>query len=232
MTDSVASDSNSISSAGNEGRLARNWILFGMIAGIIGAIAFFIASGAIPLPLRLAFLLGFTIGPLLSLAFVGFYYFFKLHRKSVALQASVLFGIIAGSIFNMMLVIQGALFLTIPREARADLGFAWDGLNMVQLGLDVSWDIYITVATILLGIAMLSHPRFGKIWGGITMLLGAATLVLNLLTFPVPPANAGSYDLGPIVGLWYFVIMIRVLTSLKWVDERLEAARTSGHSAD
>jgi hypothetical protein len=231
MTDSEESKSNSIPSDGNEGRLARNWIIFGMIAGLLGAIAFFIASGAIPLPFRLVMLLGFTIGPLLSLAFVGFYFFFRLHRKTVALQASVLFGVIAGTIFNMMLVVQSALFLTIPREARVDLGLAWDGLNMVQLGLDVSWDIYFTAATILLGIAMLSHPRFGKIWGGITLLIGAALLVLNLLTFPIPPADAGSIDLGPVSGLWYFVIMIRVLTSLKWVDERLEAARTSGRSA-
>jgi len=230
MTDSVTSKSSSISLNGYEGRLTRNWIVFGMLAGLLGAIAFFVASGISTLPFRLTMLLGFAIGPLLSLSFVGFYFFFRLDKISVALQASVLFGIIAGTIFNMMLVIQSALFLTFPREARSDLGLAWDGLNMVQLGMDVSWDIYFTAATILLGIAMLSHPRFGKIWGGITLAVGVSLLVLNLLTFPVPPGDAGSVDLGPVSGLWYFVLMIRVLTSLKWVDMRLGADHTQSQN--
>ena len=130
----------------------------------------------------------------------------------------------------MMLVVQSVLLLTIPSEARPGLGLAWDGLNMVQLGLDISWDIYLTAATILLGIAILSYPRFGKIWGGITMAIGAALLVLNLLTFPIPPAGAGSIDLDPISGLWYLVIMFRVLTSLKWVDQRLVSTRVPGRS--
>ena len=138
MTDSVPSKSNSISLDGYERQLARNWIVFGMLAGLLGAIAFFVASGISTLPFRLTMLLGFAIGPLLSLSFVGFYFFFRLDKITVALQASVLFGIITGTIFNMMLVIQSALVLTIPREARSDLGFAWDGLNMVQLGLNGS----------------------------------------------------------------------------------------------
>jgi hypothetical protein len=151
----------------HEKRFVRNWIIFGMIAGLVGDLAYFLASVPIPLPIRLRYFIGFTFGPLLSLAFVGFYYFFKLHRKSVAMQATVLFGIIAGTLVNLMLVVQSAIVLTVPREARSELGMAWEGLNMVQLGIDVSWDIYISAATLLLGLAMLAHPRFGMIWGGI-----------------------------------------------------------------
>jgi len=67
-------------------------------------------------------LLGMAFGPLLSLAFVGFYHFFRLHRNSVMLQASILYAIIAGTIVNVMIVVQSAIFRTIPREARAELG--------------------------------------------------------------------------------------------------------------
>ncbi|HEU5100413.1 MAG TPA: hypothetical protein VFU22_15400, partial [Roseiflexaceae bacterium] len=164
---------------------------------------------------------------LLSLAFVGFYHFFSLHTKSVAIQASVIFGVIAGTVVNMMVVVQSAVRLTIPSEARAGLGLAWDGLNMVQLGLDVSWDIYLSAASMLLGIAMLPHPRFGKIWGGLTIAIGATLLVLNLVTFPIPPAASGSIDLGPVTGIWYLGIAIRVLTSLNWVDQRISVALTN-----
>ena len=137
------------------------------------------------------------------------------------MQAAVLFGIIAGTLVNLMLVVQSAIVLTVPREARSDLGFAWDGLNMVQLGMDVSWDTYISLATLLLGLAMLAHPRFGIIWGGISILIGGGLLLFNLATFPIPPAAAGSFDLGPVMGAWYAVVAIRVLLSRKWVDERL-----------
>jgi len=138
-----------------------------------------------------------------------------------AIQASMIFGVIAGTIVNMMIVVQSAIFITIPNETRAGMGLAWNGLNMVQLGLDVSWDIYISAATILLGMAMWSHPRFGKIWGIFTMVIGAALFILNVSTFPIPPASAGLFDLGPISGILYLIIVLRILTSLKWVDQAL-----------
>lgn len=158
---------------------------------------------------------------LISLSFVGFYHFFKLHRKTVMLQAATIFGIIAGTLVNLMIVVQSAIHLTIPADARESLVLAYAGLNMVQLGMDVSWDIYLSIATILLGLVMFSHPRFGIIWGVITLLIGAGLLSLNLATFPIPPADAQSYDLGPVSGLLYLFVALRVLTSLRWVDAKL-----------
>ena len=43
------------------------------------------------------------------------------------------------------------------------------------------------------------------------MVLGALLVVLNVVTFPTPPADAGLFDIGPFVGLWYLFLMIRVL---------------------
>lgn len=208
-------------------QLTLTWVLFGSIAGILGVLAFFLASTGL-FGLMASFYLGMAMGPLLSVAYVGYYYFFRAHRLSPALQIATLFGIIAGSIVNMMIVVQGALFITIPTAARDSIGAAWDGLNMVQLGLDVSWDIYISLATVLLAVAMWDHPRFHKIFALVTGLLGTGLLILNLWTYPIPPGSDGLVDLGPLVGLWYLVLTVRVLTSRKWLARQLEASERPG----
>jgi hypothetical protein len=201
--------------------MTRNWIIYGATAGILAVFAYVSAIAPIPFPETVKLYLGMAFGPLISLSFVGLYHFFKLHRKTVRLQAATIFGIIAGTLMNLMIVVQSAIHQTIPADARESLGLAYAGLNMVQLGMDVSWDIYLSVATILLGLVMFGHPRFGKIWGVITLLIGAGLLALNLATFPIPPADAHSLDLGPVSGLLYLLVAIRVLTSLKWVEAKL-----------
>lgn len=202
-----------------EKQLTRSWIVYGVVIGILADVAY---SGFLaPLPDKVRLYMGMAFGPLLSLAFIGLYHFFKLHRKTVMLQAATVFAVIAGTLVNLMVVVQSAIFLTIPLDEREGLGLAWDGLNMVQLGMDVSWDIYFSLATILLGLLMFGHPRFGAIWGTVALLVGGGLLVLNLATFPDPPGEAGSVDLGPLSGAVYLFVSIRVLMSLKWVDEKL-----------
>lgn len=51
--------------------------------------------------------------------------------------------------------------------------------------------------------------------------LGLLVIVLNLLPFPIPPAEAGSFDIGPFVGLWYLAATIQAWRSLPWVRQQL-----------
>jgi len=220
-TSNTRETSSTLHSTSVSRQLTRNWIVYGMIAGILGDLAYASAVAQLPLPERIVMYLGMAFGPLLSLAFIGLYHFFRLHRDSVILQAATIYAVLAGTIVNLMLVVQSAIHLTIPSEARSGLGLAYEGLNMVQLGLDVSWDIYFSLATILLGLVMFTHPRFGKLWGIAALLIGGGLLVLNLATFPHPPGEVGSFDLGPVSGVLFLFVSIRVLTSLKWVDEKL-----------
>jgi len=164
------------------------------------------------------FLLGAAVGPGISLGFVGLYHFIKRQRNSVMLQAATLFGLIAGVVINAMLVVQAALALGFEQGVKDSLGPAWDAVWMVQSALDVSWDIYFTLATILLELAMWRHPRLGRVYGAITVLIGSFLLAFSVATFPSPPANVGLVDLGPVSGAWFAVLSVRALTSLDWMD--------------
>ena len=199
--------------------LSASWIRIGPVAGLLGIAAYFAAVAGV-LPSRVTLVLVFSMGPLLSVAFLGFYHFLRAHRNSAALQTATVFGVIAGTLVNLMLVVQQSLFIGLPSATRATMGPAWAGLNWIQLGIDVSWDIYISVAIILLGMVLWKHPRFGIVLGGITISAGLLLLVLNLWTFPAPPADSGLFDVGPFVGVWFVVLSLRMMSSVKWWTKR------------
>jgi hypothetical protein len=135
------------------------------------------------------------------------------------LRSAVLFGIIAGVMVTAMLVIQvgnnmvraDLLASASDESAKEAVRTAWGAVNRVQYLLDVVWDIFICSATVLIGVAMLGHSRFGKVWGGAGIVSGLALLVLNLESFPYGPGDVGSIDLGPLVALWMLAVFVRVL---------------------
>jgi len=194
------------------------WGRFGGIMTILAVSFYFLAAFA-PLPDWLGLLLVFAFGPLLSLSFLGWYRFLAIRRNGPVLQSACLCGIIAGVLVTSMLIVQvgnnmvRAETLAAAETAEAELAaqVAWSAVNRVQYLLDVVWDIFICIATILLGASLFSHEFFGKILGGIGVFVGLLLLFFNLSTFPVPPAEAGSIDFGPLVALWILVAAIRLL---------------------
>ena len=85
------------------------------------------------------------------------------------------------------------------------------GVSTVQLGIDVSWDIFLCLATILFGYALLRTRGVERWLGASGILAGSLLLISNLATFPVPPAEAGSVDLGPAAGIWFMLVSVRAL---------------------
>lgn len=211
-----------------EDALTLAWIKLGAIAGIITCIIYPLMI-AVEMPRLLTVACAAAFGPLLSLASVGLYHLLKLHQKTVSAQIAAAANVIAGSIVNMMLVVQLTIsysmeeYMKSAADAATKATLEWVGkvVDKVQLGLDVSWDVFIAVGTFLLALNMLKHPRFGKILGGIGALLAILLLGFNLYTFPIPPANAELIDFGPFVGLWYLIISIQALRSLTWAKNTL-----------
>ncbi len=200
------------------------WIKIGIIAGFLTTIIYPLLIFA-PMPKLLSVILIFAVGPLLSISSVGLYKFVQLHRKTVSLQIAVVSNIVAGTLFCVMLVVQMALRLpmldhierTGDESVREIVKWIWN----VDLGLDLSWDLYIALGTFFFALNMLRHPKLGKVVGGIGILVTVAMLGFNICTFPDPPAEAGLLDLGPFVGLWYLVVTILVLRSFKWAKNIL-----------
>jgi hypothetical protein len=116
---------------------------------------------------------------------------------------------LGGALFTAMALVQMAVGHVTGDHAERPLQAIW-------LGLDVAWDAYIGLGTVLFGVSMLRHPRFGRLFGAGGIALGFGLLMLNLYAFPAPPANAGLLDLGPFVGLWYLAISVQMWRSQGW----------------
>lgn len=197
--------------------LDLEWIKLGGIFGV-AAVAVYVAAIAVPLPDRVATALIVCFGPLLSLGSYGLYRLLLLNRNSVSLQIAPAANALAGALLTAMLLVQ----LSVRSGGRGALDtFLWTKLRRVDLGLDVAWDVYICIGTFLFAWNMLRHPRFGRIFGGIGLILSGGLAVLNLWTFPTPPGSAGLVDLGPLVASWYTAVFVQQLRSRGWAAVRV-----------
>jgi hypothetical protein len=212
-------------------KLQYDWVRLGAVAGILGVVSYFMTQ--IPVvPEGLARIMAFSFGVWLVVLAVGMSVFLGLERKTIFSQLGALFFGIAGVTVNFMLVVQqsirsimgGYWAETTDPVAQESLRWVWRGLNSVHLGLDISFDIFLMLGVVLLGVAMWGHPRFGKLYAVPGILVAGAALLINLYTFPVPPGSEpGTFvDLGPLIGLWGLFVGIRMLGSLKWAKEKLE----------
>jgi hypothetical protein len=208
------------------------WIRTGGICGLLG-VASYLAAAFAPLPDVAAYAAAFAFGPLLAIGLAGARHLLALERPGPLVDIAALFGVAAGFTVLLMLTVQQAIFgLTGRAIARAGetpdaevLRRVREGLNSVHLGIDVAWDVLIATAVVLSGIAMLRHRRFGRVFGGLGVALGALLLGFNLWYFPTPPADAGSIDWGPFVALWALAVFVQQLRSRRWARARLDERR-------
>ncbi|MFB3908888.1 MAG: hypothetical protein ACE15D_10845 [Candidatus Eisenbacteria bacterium] len=187
------------------------WIRVGIVGGLCASILY-PALLLAPLPLPIAAAVASFLGPAIGLCSLGLHRLIKLHGHSVTAALGAVSNIVAGGLFTAMVLVQLAVRARAPERA-SDLVGVW-------LGLDVAWDIYIGLGTLAFGWAMWRHPRFGWPFSAVGLLLGLLVIVLNLIPFPTPPASAGSFDIGPFVGVWYLAVTIQVWRSLSWARER------------
>ena len=193
------------------GRFEVQWIRIGVVAGLWACMAYPILILA-HLPLAASAAVAASFGPALGIGCVGLWRLIRLHQESVAATAGAGLNALAGALFVAMVLVQMAVGAATPGAC------ASGPLRGVWLGLDVAWDAYIGLGTVLFGLSMFRHPRFGRVFAASGVAIGFTLLLFNLYTFPTPPANAGLVDLGPVVGLWYLAVTVQMWRSLRWAQ--------------
>ncbi len=197
-------------------------VQLGILAGFFACLAYPLIA-FVPLPKLATTTLAAFFGPALAVASFGLRRLLDWETPLVSSALGSMLNALAGGLFSAMALVQMAIWYSSGGKRVSP------EVNAIQLGLDVAWDAYIGLGTICFGLAMLGHPRFGRVFGGSGMAIAAGLLAFNLWTFPTPPANAGLADLGPAIGLWYLVVTIRMWGSLSWA--RSHASATSSRRA-
>jgi hypothetical protein len=206
--------------------LTVGWARAGVGFGFLAVVSYALIS-SLDVPLAGALVLASVFGPSLAIASMGLYRILRLRVRTVSLDVGVGSNVAAGVAVTLMLFAQLGLKQWFDRHVSAgsfDVSAAVSGADLetakgIYLGLDVAWDLFLAIGSSLLAWNMRHHPRFGHsfAWSGIA--IASALLVLNLFAFPEPPGDAGSVDLGPLIGLWYLAVTVRMVTSLRWVHD-------------
>lgn len=200
---------------------SKQWLQVGIICGLGATLTYFL-SILVPLPgLKPSYLLFMGFGPLFSCAIYSFTQYLRVELDSIPLSLGTLLLVLAGAINTVMAAMQGAVriyFDGLPhdKDVVGDAAYtAWKmGLhsgNALQMGVDVAWDYFVLIGVILWGFALGSHQSFGRWYAWPAVAIGAAGMVFNLWTFPDPPGNEGLVDVGPLVGAWFTVIVVRMI---------------------
>ena len=196
----------------------RFWLNCG-IAGVAGMVCYILAI-TVPWPeTQLGgsmVLLVAGAWPIFSIIYsYGMYTFIAAERDGAANRLALIFAVLAFSTVLSMLIVQLAVdasFADIARDLEDETSTALArGLKMVDLGLDIAWDILIGVSMIFSAVALKGRSGFGIWWAAPVMLLGVLMLILNAATFPWPPGSAGLFDIGPFVGLFMLAVAVRFI---------------------
>jgi len=181
--------------------LDYRWAGITAISGIAGFIAYgavLVADHTDTYAVAPAFVFAFGI----AVSSIGLYHILRgVTGSPLALIAAVA-NITATGLLFAMVTIQMSVYAVVQQPDATIKGVWW--------GLDVAWDLYIGAGTILFGLAMVGRRGLGAWLGVPGVLISVLFLIFNIATFPKPPDTAGLVDLGPLVGLWYLVVYVRL----------------------
>jgi hypothetical protein len=146
---------------------------------------------------------------------------------SVIVDVGTLLGIVGCAVMAQMMIIQGSVmskmgqaFLSATSESERESAVAlYRGLRFIDYAMDLTFDLFFYTAWILLGLKMLRHRNFGKLFGGIGLILFVLAAIMNLRAAPDPPA----FDVGPIAALWLLAVYVQMLRVAKSVTTSSES---------
>jgi hypothetical protein len=203
--------------------LVIGWTRVGAGCGFLAVLSYSLISAA-PLTSAQGLVVACVFGPALMCASMGLYHVLRAHRRTITLDLGLMANVAAGLTVTLMLFSQLGLKRWFEVQfgsgstdsSERALHAAFEAANGIQLGLDVAWDVFLALGTVLLAWNMWHHPRFGRLLAVSGSVIAIALVVANLAVFPEPPGQAGSIDLGPVIGLWYLIVTVRLALSGRW----------------
>jgi uncharacterized membrane protein YvlD (DUF360 family) len=194
----------------------RSWKKIGIVAGFLACLVYPIMI-LVSLPRVPQVVLGASFGPALAVASVALAHILQARRRTPSLQLAGIFNCLAGALVTAMIIVQLAINYSTAPAADEQLNALlrhriWD----VVLGLDVSFDVFIGLGTLLFAVNMIGDPRFGRTigWAGAFVAL-VALLGANIYFFPDPPYVHGFPHVGIFTGLWYLAVTFLMVRSLR-----------------
>ena len=193
-----------------------SWVKIGIVSGFLACFAYPIMI-FVSLPRIPQVLLGASFGPALMVASIALAHTLRVHRRAPTLEPAATSNALAGALVTAEIIVQ--LVINYSTHPAADDQLATllrDSLWDIVLGLDVSFDVFIGLATLLFAVKMMRDPRFGNIigWAGvfvsIVMLYGA-----NIYYFPDPPYTYGFPHVGIFTGLWYLAVVLLMIRMVR-----------------
>lgn len=190
--------------------------VFGGLGGIVGTLCYI---AAITVPMGVVGTLIFSMAwPVLSIVFASSLFRFIGHeRQSATNQLAFVFACLAFVLVAAMMSSQLAVVAGMQEYAEHSLTGEPDLLRLMQrstrlvdMGIDVAWDLFIGTSLIFLSVALKGCQSFGIWWATPAILLGILLIVLNVITFPWPPNTRGLHDIGPAVGLYIIALSARL----------------------
>jgi hypothetical protein len=203
----------------------------GVVCGVLAVVVYALTQ-AVTLPLLPTLVLVCSFGPLLAIGSAGLWELLGLHRRTATLDIGLVANLAAGVAVTLMLLAQlglkawfdaglgGSAQQVSPEVAEA----AFQAGNGLQLGLDVAWDVFLAIGTAMLAWNLREHPRFGWAYAATGPLLAMALIGLNLAAFPRNPGRAGLVDVGPLIGVWYLWVTLRMAWSLRWAQAHIRGS--------
>jgi len=208
----------------SERLLVERWARTGAASGVL-AMAVYTVGSAASLTTTQEAVVAAVFGPAIGCASMGLYHVLRLRHRTVSLDLGVVANLAAGVTVTLMLMAQLGLngwFELEFGEGATDSGerrlhAAFEAANGIQLGLDVAWDVFLGLGTVLLALNMWHHPSFGRAVAASGAAIAIGLIVINLAIFPEPPSHAGAIDLGPFIGVWYVIVSVRLARSGRWI---------------
>ena len=207
--------------------MTQNRSRFGLIPAILGFIVLgtylTTSMGFLPGSQKLVLLIYFAIGPVAIIGSLGIRRSLVGAGGSLWVDAGTVFLVVAFAFFNLMLVVQQYVRLSVRETLRAtgadalsaqaegSLRETWRVVDLVQQGIDVSFDIFYCLGLLLIAGVMTRHPDFGRFLGWFGLISATALLALNLGAFPHIPGESGLVDLGPLTGIWWVLVIIQLI---------------------